>query len=141
MFNILISPARPTVLRIGAVRLLAVAVAAGGATLALSGDDPAAPAQKTAPPSAPMQFGDPAVVKGARGGATTRVRLQDPARRQCSATRPCARARAAGDGATRHLDSEAMGTAATSTSAAFGSAGRPSSRRRRPAGRVAKHVC
>ena len=26
-----------------------------------------------------MQFGDPAVVKGARGGATTRVRLQDPA--------------------------------------------------------------
>jgi hypothetical protein len=83
MFNILISPARPTVLRIGAVRLLAVAVAlvvaAGGATLALSGDDPTAPAQKTAPPSAPMQFGDPAVVKGARGAATTRVRLQDPA--------------------------------------------------------------
>lgn len=83
MFTSLIRPARPTVLRIGAVRSLATAVAlagaAGGATLALSGDDRAAPAQKRAAPSAPMQFGDPAVVKGARGGATSRVRLQDPA--------------------------------------------------------------
>ena len=83
MSNILISPARHTVIRAGAVRSLAAALAlvlaAGGAALALTGRDPAAPAQKSAAPSAPMLFGDPAVIKGARGGATARVQLQDPA--------------------------------------------------------------
>jgi len=82
MSNILISPARHTVIRAGAVRSLAAAVAltiaAGGGAIALSGDDPPAPAQKRAAPSAPMLFGDPAVVKGARGGASARIRLQDP---------------------------------------------------------------
>ena len=81
MFTTHIGPARPTVLLPGGVRSLAAAVAltaaAGAAALAFSGNDPAAPAQKAVPSSAPIQFGDPAVVKGARGGATGRVRLQD----------------------------------------------------------------
>jgi hypothetical protein len=83
MTDILLGRSRPTVIRAGAVRSLAVAVAlalaAGGAALALSGDDPPAPAHKSAAASAPLLFGDPAVIRGARGGATARVRLQDPA--------------------------------------------------------------
>jgi hypothetical protein len=82
MSNVLVSPSDLFV-RAGAGRSLAAALAlvlaAGGAALALAGGDPAAPAQPSAVPSAPMLFGDPAVIKGARGGATARVRLQDPA--------------------------------------------------------------
>ena len=83
MSNVLVSPS-DLVVRAGPVRSLAaaavaLALAAGGAALALSGDDPSAPAHKSAAPSAPLLFGDPAVVKGARGGATARVRLQGQA--------------------------------------------------------------
>jgi hypothetical protein len=80
MSNVLVSPS-DLVVRVGPVRSLAaaaaaLALAAGGAALALSGDDAPAPAHKTAAPSAPVLFGDSAVVKGARGGTTARVRLR-----------------------------------------------------------------
>ncbi len=82
MSRTLITSARPVTLRVRPNRFLAAGlaavVAAGGATIAFSGDDPPAPAQKSAAPSAPMLFGDPAVVKGARGGATAAVPLRDP---------------------------------------------------------------
>ena len=81
MSPVLVSPS-DFVVRAGPVRSLAaaaavsLALAAGGAALALSGDDAPAPARKSATPSASLLFGDPAVVKGARGGATARLRLQ-----------------------------------------------------------------
>jgi hypothetical protein len=44
-------------------------VLAGGTAIALSGDDPVAPAKPDAAPTTPI-FGDPPVLKGARGGKT-----------------------------------------------------------------------
>jgi hypothetical protein len=71
MSNVLVSPSH-LVVRAGPVRSLAaaavaLALVAGGVALALSGDEPPAPVHKTAAPSAPLLFGDPAVVKGAGG--------------------------------------------------------------------------
>jgi hypothetical protein len=80
MSRTLITPARPVALRVRRNRLLAAGlaavVAAGGAAIALSGDDPVAPAKPTAEPSAPIIFGDPPVLKGARGGKTNPVTLR-----------------------------------------------------------------
>ena len=66
-------------------RLLVVTLAAAlvtacaGAVSSTGLGDPDPQNGPAAWPSAPIGFGDPAVVKGARGGATARVRLQDPA--------------------------------------------------------------
>jgi hypothetical protein len=55
---------------------LAAIIAASGAALAVSGDDLIAPANPNVAPAAPVSFGDPAVVKGARGGKTDTVTLR-----------------------------------------------------------------
>ena len=79
MSRTLITPARPVALRVRRHRLLAAGlaavVAAGGAAIAFSGDDPVAPAKPNAAPSTPIIFGDPPVLKGARGGKTNAVTL------------------------------------------------------------------
>jgi hypothetical protein len=79
MSRTLITPARPVALRVRPNRLLAAGlaavVAAGGAAIAFSGDDPVAPAKPNAAPSTPIIFGDPPVLKGARGGKTNAVTL------------------------------------------------------------------
>jgi hypothetical protein len=79
MSNTLITPARPVTLRGRPNRFLAAGlaavVAAGGATIAFSGDNPAATAKPNTAPAAPISFGDPPVVKGARGGKTNTVTL------------------------------------------------------------------
>jgi hypothetical protein len=80
MSRTLITPTRPDALRVRPNRLLAVGlaavVAAGGTAIAFSGDDPVAPATPNAGPPAPITFGDPPVVKGARGGKTDPVTLR-----------------------------------------------------------------
>jgi hypothetical protein len=54
--------------------VLAVVVAGGGATLASSGlEDRSRPTDPGAWPAGPIEFNDPAVVKGARGGKKTTV--------------------------------------------------------------------
>jgi hypothetical protein len=79
MSRTLITPTRPVALRVRPNRLLAAGlaavVAAGGAAIAFSGDDPVAPAKPNAAPSTPIIFGDPPVLKGARGGKTNAVTL------------------------------------------------------------------
>ena len=80
MSRTLITPARPVTLRVRpnrffAAGLAAVVVAAAGATIAFSGDDPVAPAKPNAAPRTPIIFGDPPVLKGARGGKTDAVTL------------------------------------------------------------------
>jgi hypothetical protein len=75
-----IHPGRPGALRIRRNRLLAAGLAAvvaiSGATIAFSGDDPVAPRKPNAAPAPPIIFGDPPVLKGARGGKTSAVKLQ-----------------------------------------------------------------
>ena len=79
MSRTLITPARPVAAWVRPNRLLAAGlaavVAAGGAAIAVSGDDPVAPAKPNAAPSTPIIFGDPPVLKGARGGKTNAVTL------------------------------------------------------------------
>jgi hypothetical protein len=79
MSRTLTTPTRPVALRVRHNRLLAAGlaavVAAGGAAIAFSGDDPVAPAKPSAAPSTPVIFGDPPVLKGARGGKTNAVTL------------------------------------------------------------------
>ena len=74
MSRTLITPTRPDAPRVRPNRFLAAGlaavVAAGGAAIAFSGDDPVAPATPNAAPAAPIIFGDPPVLKGARGGKT-----------------------------------------------------------------------
>lgn len=83
-----ITPTRPVAPRVRANRVLAAvlaAVAAGGAAIALSDDDRVAPAETNAMPATPIIFGDPPVLKGARGGNTDPVVLRvfgDPAVRK-----------------------------------------------------------
>ena len=80
MSRTLITPARPVALRVRAHRLLAAGlaavIAAGGTAIAFSDDDPVAPVTPNAAPAAPITFGDPPVVKGARGGKTDPVTLR-----------------------------------------------------------------
>ena len=80
MSSTLITPRRPITLRPRPSRLLAAGLAAvvatAGATLALSGDDPGATAKPNAAPASPIVFGDPPVLKGARGGKTNAVTLR-----------------------------------------------------------------
>jgi hypothetical protein len=80
MSRTLIIPSRPVAPRVRSNRLLAAGlaavIAAGGAAVAFSGDDPVAPATPNAAPAAPIYFGDPPVVKGARGGKTDPVTLR-----------------------------------------------------------------
>jgi hypothetical protein len=77
MSRTLITPTRPVAPPVRPNRFLAAGLAAvitaGGAAIALSGDDPIAPATPNAAPAAPIYFGDPPVVKGARGGKTDPV--------------------------------------------------------------------
>ena len=79
MSRTLITPARPVAPRVRPNRLLAAGLAAvlaaGGAAIAFSGDDPVAPAKPNAAPSTPITFGDPPVLKGARGGMTNAMTL------------------------------------------------------------------
>jgi len=71
MSRTLITPRRPVAPQTRPNRFVAAVVAAliavAGATIALSGDDPVAPAKPNAPPGTPLIFGDPPVLKGARG--------------------------------------------------------------------------
>ena len=80
MSRTLITPARPVTLRVPRNRLLAAGLAAvvatAGVTLAFSGDDPVATAKPNAAPATPIVFGDPPVLKGARGGKTNAVTLR-----------------------------------------------------------------
>ena len=80
MSRTLITPTRPDAPRVRPNRFLAAGlaavVAAGGAAIAFSGDDPVAPATPNAAPAAPIIFGDPPVLKGARGGKTDPVTLR-----------------------------------------------------------------
>ena len=80
MSSTLITPRRPIALRARPNRLLAAGlaavVAASGAAFALSGDDPVATAKPNAAPTSPVVFGDPPVLKGARGGKTNAVTLR-----------------------------------------------------------------
>lgn len=78
MSRTLITPARPVALRVRPNRLLAAGLAAvaAAAAIAFSGDDPVAPAKPNAAPSTPIIFGDPPVVKGARGGKADPVTLR-----------------------------------------------------------------
>jgi len=55
---------------------VAAVVATGGAAIAFSEDDPVAPSKRSAAPAAPIIFGDPPVLKGARGGKTDAVTLR-----------------------------------------------------------------
>lgn len=56
---------------------LAAAIGAGGAAIAYScGDDPGAPSKPDTARAAPITFGDPPVVKGARGGKADSVTLR-----------------------------------------------------------------
>jgi hypothetical protein len=75
-----LTPTDPVAPRVRPTRLLAAAlaavVAAGGVAIALSGDNPVAPTKPNAAPAAPISFGDPPVVKGARGGKTDPVTLR-----------------------------------------------------------------
>jgi hypothetical protein len=79
MSRTLLIPSRPAAPRIRPNRFLtaglAAVVVAGGAAIAFSGDDPVAPAKPNAAPSTPIIFGDPPVLKGARGGKTNTVTL------------------------------------------------------------------
>ena len=79
MSRTLITPARPVASRVRPNRFLAAGmaalVAAAGA-IAFAGDDPVAPATPNAAPAPPITFGDPPVVKGARGGKTDPVTLR-----------------------------------------------------------------
>ena len=76
----LITPARPLAPRVRPNRFLAAAlaaaVAAGAAAIGFAGDDPVAPAEPSAAPAPPVIFGDPLVVKGARGGKSDVVTLR-----------------------------------------------------------------
>jgi hypothetical protein len=76
----LVTPGRPVTSRIRSKRFLAaglaVAIAIGGAAIAYSGADPGAPSKPDAAQAAPIPFGDPPVVKGARGGKTDAVTLR-----------------------------------------------------------------
>jgi hypothetical protein len=57
--------------------LAAVAIAAaGGGAIAFSGDDPVAPTKPNGAPATPIIFGDPPILKGARGGKTNAVTLR-----------------------------------------------------------------
>ena len=80
MSRTLITPTRPVALRVRPNRFLAAGlaavVAAGGTAIAFSGDDAVAPTTPNAAPAAPITFGDPPVVKGARGGKTNAVTLR-----------------------------------------------------------------
>jgi hypothetical protein len=80
MSRTLITPARPVTLRVRPKRFLgaglAALIAAAGATIALSGDDSMAPAKPKTVRSTPITFGDPPVLKGARGGKTNAVTLR-----------------------------------------------------------------
>jgi hypothetical protein len=80
MSRTLITPARTVESRVRPTRLLATGlaavVAAGGAAIAFSGDDPVAPAKPNAAPHTPITFGDPTVVKGARGSNADPVTLR-----------------------------------------------------------------
>jgi hypothetical protein len=80
MSRTLITTARPVTLRVGRNGFLAAGlaalIAAGGATIAFSGDDPGAPTKPNAAPETPSSFGDPPVLKGARGGKTDAVKLR-----------------------------------------------------------------
>lgn len=85
MSRTLITPTRTVAPRVRPNRFLAAGlaaiVAAGGAAIAFSGDDAVAPAKPNTSPSAPIIFGDPPVLKGARGGKTNAVTLpvfEDP---------------------------------------------------------------
>jgi hypothetical protein len=66
-------PVRPNRLLAAA---LAAAVIAGGAVIASSADDAVAPTKPSAAPAGSVVFGDPPVVKGARGGNTNVVTLR-----------------------------------------------------------------
>ena len=94
MSRTLITPTRPVALRVRPNRFLAAGLAAvitaGGAAIAFSGDDPVAPPTPKAAPASPIYFGDPPVVKGARGGKTDPVTLRffgDPTVRKGAAGR------------------------------------------------------
>jgi len=89
MSRTVITSTRPFALRVRPNRFLAAGLAAvvtaGGAAIARSGDDPAAPAKPNAAPAPPISFGDPPVVKGAHGGKTDPLTLRvfgDPAVRK-----------------------------------------------------------
>ena len=75
----LLTPSPPATLRVRLNRVLAAGLAAvvvaGGGAIAFLGDDPVAPAKPNAAPSTPIIFGDPPVLKGARGGKTNAVTL------------------------------------------------------------------
>ena len=75
-----INPAHRVTLQARANRSLAAGlaaiVAAGAAAIAFSGDDPVAPAKPNAAPETPIIFGDPPILKGARGGKTNAVTLR-----------------------------------------------------------------
>jgi hypothetical protein len=55
---------------------LAAAIAAGGGAIYYTRDDPGAPPKPDTARAAPITFGDPPVVKGARGGKTSSVTLR-----------------------------------------------------------------
>jgi hypothetical protein len=80
MSSTLITPAHPVTLRVRPNPFLAAGlaavVAAGGSMIAFSSDDPATAAKPNAAPATPVIFGDPPVVKGARGGKTDAVTLR-----------------------------------------------------------------
>ena len=80
MSRTLITTARPVTLRVRPGSFLAAVlaglIAAGGAAIAFSRDDPVTPTKPGAAPAAPIIFGDPPVVKGARGGKRDVVALR-----------------------------------------------------------------
>ena len=80
MSGTLITSPHPLAPRVRPNRLvaagLAVVVAAGGAAITLPGDGSIAPAKPTAAPGTAPIYGDPPVVKGARGGKTDPVTLR-----------------------------------------------------------------
>jgi len=94
MSRTVLTRTRPVALRVRLNRFLAAGlaavVAAGGAAIALSGDDPVAPTKPNAAPAPPISFGDPPVIKGARGGKTDPVTLRffgDPTVRKSAGRR------------------------------------------------------
>ena len=80
MSGTLINSTRPVAARVRHNRFLAAGlaaiVAAGGASIASSGDGAGAPVKPNAAPSPPLIFGDPPVAKGAHGAKTDPVTLR-----------------------------------------------------------------
>jgi hypothetical protein len=77
MSRTLVTPGRPVTARVRSNRLLAAGIAAAiaAAGAAFVSDDLATPSRPDTERAAPITFGDPPVVKGARGGKTSSVTL------------------------------------------------------------------